>query len=330
MPSFSPTCCHPGEALPEYVVCAVKVGLGEGDGAQAELDQGDKPWEVERAIQLQAFLEQAPRRGVVVVDVAGDHPQVMQTGRGDEGVSGRSGQCQTLVQQCRRGLVLLLEPGDEPRGKQRIGRASLITDQAVEGDAFLQRRPCCCVVALGQCQLACAEQCLRSGGRRGGGLGEGQEGRQQRRPSVACPRTYQKDHSAAARRRPLLGVPVLDAPAHRCSQVGVVGLHPVQPGRCRRAEEAAGGLLGERQEVVDVPLSEFVLRAAGGEPLQPVFADGFQHSESGLLVRDGFLLQEQAVPMESFDAVHGFPWRVGGGAQLLDRRQAAAAVEDGQ
>ena len=40
-----------------------------------------------------------------------------------------------------------------------------------------------------------------------------------------------------------LGVPVLDAPAHRRPQVGVVGLHPVQPERCRRAEETPGGLL---------------------------------------------------------------------------------------
>jgi hypothetical protein len=133
-----PDLFHPGEALPEHVVCAVKLGFGEGDSAQAEEDQGDEPWEVERAIQRQAFFEEALRCSVVVVDVAGDHPKVMQTCRGNEGVSGRSGQCQAFVQQCRRGLVFLFQPGDEPGGQQRIGRASLIAHRAVERDAFLQ------------------------------------------------------------------------------------------------------------------------------------------------------------------------------------------------
>ena len=123
---------------------------------------------------------------------------------------------------------------------------------------------------------------------------------------------------------------VLDAPAHRGPQVGMVGLEPVQPGRCRRTEDAAGGLLGERQEVVGVPR-----RSSSSAPLAASRSSPYSRMVSsirnrGSYVGDGLLLPEQTVPLQRLDAVQRFAWRIVGGAQLLDRRQAAAAVEDRQ
>ena len=90
------------------------VSLGEGDIAQAEQHEGDETWEAEGAIERQAFLQEAPGRRVVVVEIGRDHAEVVQRGGGNEGVPGPSGECQSLFQQGPRCRVFLLEPCHEP------------------------------------------------------------------------------------------------------------------------------------------------------------------------------------------------------------------------
>ncbi len=60
----------------EQFVHAGMAPLGECEISQAEPHRGDKTWDAEGAIERQAFLEEAPRRRMVVLDIGRDHPEV--------------------------------------------------------------------------------------------------------------------------------------------------------------------------------------------------------------------------------------------------------------
>uniref|UniRef100_UPI001E2970C1 hypothetical protein n=1 Tax=Streptobacillus moniliformis TaxID=34105 RepID=UPI001E2970C1 len=77
---------------------AILVAFGEGDLTEAEQHKGDEPRKAERAVVREALAQQVTCGSEVFLGIGRDYSKVVQGGRDNEQVSGRPGQCQSLVQ----------------------------------------------------------------------------------------------------------------------------------------------------------------------------------------------------------------------------------------
>ena len=122
-----------------------------------------------------------------------------------------------------------------------------------------------------------------------------------------------------------VGLPTLGRPGQRSTNVGALGVEPLEPLQLVRPEKSGLGLLGEREIEAGVAAAYVVAVAALGQPLERVLADRLQHPEAGLAAGH-WLRPKQVVVQERLDAVDDVELEVTG--DRLGAVEGEAADED--